>query len=181
MEAVAAQIRSKGFSPEVVESVNIHDDIKIGLPTRDKYIDIYIDTIKKLSTVDIKVICYNFMLVFDWTRTDLYKELPDGSNALFYEKAAISDDPKEMVKKILDSSGGFRLPGWEPECLANLDELFKAYEQVTEDVLFDNLKYFLERVIPVCEEYDVKMAIHPDDPAWPIFSLPRIIRNRDYI
>ncbi|MFP5108448.1 mannonate dehydratase [Neobacillus sp. C211] len=181
IQEVADQIRSKGFSPAVVESVNIHDDIKIGLPTRDKYIDIYIDTIKKLSKVGVKVICYNFMPVFDWTRTDLYMDLPDGSNALFYEKAAITDDPKDMVKKILEGAGNFTLPGWEPERLAQLDDLFKAYESVTEDILFDNLKYFLERVIPVCEEYDVKMAIHPDDPAWPIFGLPRIIRNRDYI
>src|SRR3954468_11773689 len=181
IQEVADQIRSKGFSPAVVESVNIHDDIKIGLPTRDKYIDIYIDTIKKLSKVGVKVICYNFMPVFDWTRTDLYKELPDGSNALFYEKAAITDDPKDMVKKILGGAGNFTLPGWEPERLAKLDDLFKAYESVTEDILFENLKYFLERVIPVCEEFDVKMAIHPDDPAWPIFGLPRIIRNRDYI
>jgi mannonate dehydratase len=181
IQQVADQIRSKGFHPEVVESVKIHDDIKIGLPTRDKYIDIYIDTIKKLSKVGVKVICYNFMLVFDWTRTDLYKELPGGSNALFYEKVAITDDPKDMVKKILDGAGNFTMPSWEPERLAKLDDLFKAYEGVTENILFDNLKYFLERVIPVCEKYDVKMAIHPDDPAWPIFGLPRIIRNREYI
>jgi len=181
IQEVTDQIRSKGFSPEVVESVNVHDDIKIGLPSRDKYIDIYIDTIKKLSRVGVKVICYNFMPVFDWTRTDLYKELPDGSNALFYEKAMITNDPSEMVNRILKGAGNFTMPGWEPERLAKLDDLFKAYENVNEDILFNNLQYFLERIIPVCEEYDVKMAIHPDDPAWPIFGLPRIIRNRDYI
>lgn len=181
IEEVVKQIESKGFSAEVVESVNVHDDIKIGRPTRDKYIDIYIDTIRKLSKVGVKVICYNFMPVFDWTRTDLYKELPDGSNALFYEKDAIIDDPKEMAAKILEGAGEFTMPGWEPERLAKLDELFKAYEGVTEEKLFENLKYFLERIIPVCEECDVKMAIHPDDPPWPIFGLPRIIRSRDHI
>lgn len=178
---VADQITAKGFSTAVVESVNVHDDIKIGLPSRDKYIDIYIDTIRKLSKVGVKVICYNFMPVFDWTRTELYKKLPDGSNALFYEKAAITDNPREMVDRILKGAGQFTMPGWEPERLAKLDELFAAYADVTEDKLFENLKYFLERIIPVCEEVDIKMAIHPDDPALPIFGLPRIIRNREMI
>ena len=174
-------IRSKGFNADVVESVNVHDDIKIGNANRDKYIDIYIDTIKKLSKYGVKVICYNFMPVFDWTRTDLYKELPDGSNALFYEKNAIKQDPKAMADVILKGAGNFTMPGWEPERMAKLDELFAAYEGITEDQLFDNLKYFLEKIIPVCEAYDIKMAIHPDDPPWPIFGLPRIIRSRDHI
>jgi len=178
---VADQIRNKGFSPAVVESVNVHDDIKLGRPSRDKYIDIYIDTIKKLSKVGVEVICYNFMPVFDWTRTDLHKELPDGSNALFYEKNAIMDDPKEMAHQILEGSGDFTMPGWEPERMAQLDDLFKAYDGITEDLLFENLKYFLDRLMPACEKYDIKMAIHPDDPAWPIFGLPRIIRSRDHI
>lgn len=181
IDKVVKQITDKGFNADVVESVNIHDDIKIGLPSRDKYIDIYIDTIKKLSKAGVKVICYNFMPVFDWTRTDLYKELPDGSNALFYEKAAIVDDYKAMAEKILKGAGKFTFPGWEPERMAKLDDLFKAYGDITEEKLQENLKYFLERIIPVCEECDVKMAIHPDDPPWPIFGLPRIIRSRDHI
>lgn len=181
IQEVVNQITSKGFSPAVVESVNVHDDIKLGLPSRDHYIDVYIDTIKKLSKVGVKVICYNFMPVFDWTRTELYKELPDGSNALFYEKNAITNDPKAMVKKILEGAGKYTMPGWEPERLSKLDDLFKAYEGVTEEKLLENLKYFLERIIPACEAHDVKMAIHPDDPPWPIFGLPRIIRSRDHI
>jgi len=181
IKEVVELIKSKGFNADVVESVNIHDDIKIGLPSRDKYIDTYIDTIKKLAKYGVKVICYNFMPVFDWTRTDLYKELPDGSNALFYEKAAITDDYKEMARKILEGAGDYTMPGWEPERMAKLDELFKAYDGISEEILYENLKYFLERIIPVCEEVDVKMAIHPDDPPWPIFGLPRIIRSRDHI
>lgn len=181
IKEVVELIKSKGFNADIVESVNVHDDIKIGNIERDKYIDIYIDTIRKLSKYGVKVICYNFMPVFDWTRTDLYKELPDGSNALFYEKAAITDDPHVMADKILKATEGFTMPGWEPERLAKLDELFEAYKNVTEEVLFENLKYFLEHIIPVCEECDVKMAIHPDDPPWPIFGLPRIIRSRDHI
>lgn len=175
-------IRSKGFNGDVVESVNIHDDIKLGNENRDKYIDIYIDTIRKLAKEGVKVICYNFMPVFDWTRTDLYRELEDGSNALFYEKALVTGhNPKEIVDRILKGAGDKTLPGWEPERLSNLEELFAKYKNIDEDKLFENLKYFLERVIPVCQEVDVKMAIHPDDPPWPIFGLPRIIRSRDHI
>ena len=175
------QIRRKGFEPSIVESVNIHDDIKIGLPNRDRYIDSYIDTIRKLAKVGVKVICYNFMPVFDWTRTDLYKELPDGSNALFFEKKEIQNDPRVMAQKILDGAGSFTMPGWEPERLAKLDQLFQAYEGVTDEHLAENLNYFLERIIPTCEECDIKMAIHPDDPPFPIFGLPRIINNRENI
>lgn len=181
IQAVKDLCDQHGFNVDVVESVNVHDDIKIGHPSRDKYIDIYIDTIRKLSKVGVKVICYNFMPVFDWTRTDLYKETADGSNALFYEKSAIVEDPKVMAEQILKGAGDFTMPGWEPERMAKLDELFKAYEGITEDMLFENLKYFLERIMPVCEECDIKMAIHPDDPPWPIFGLPRIIRSRGHI
>lgn len=182
IEEVVKYITDNGFSADVVESVNVHDDIKIGKPSRDKYIEIYIDTIRKLSKVGVKVICYNFMPVFDWTRTDLYKEMPDGTNALFYEKAlAEGSTPKEMVDNILKGAGDKTMPGWEPERLADLNRLFDEYKDVDEEKLYKNCKYFLERIIPVCEECDVKMAIHPDDPPWPIFGLPRIIRSRDHI
>lgn len=182
IEEVAKHITDNGFSVAVVESVNVHDDIKIGNSSRDKYIDIYIDTIRKLSKVGVKVICYNFMPIFDWTRTDLYKETADGSNALFYEKElAEGAAPEEMVDNILKGAGNKTMPGWEPERLADLNRLFDEYKDVTEEKLFENCKYFLERIIPVCKECDVRMAIHPDDPPWPIFGLPRIIRSRDHI
>lgn len=178
---VKKQADEYGFNIDVVESVNVHDDIKLGLDTRDKYIEIYKDTIRKLSKVGVKVICYNFMPIFDWTRTDLYYPVGDGSNALFYQKDIVQDNPKAMAKYILDNVGDFTMPGWEPERMEQLDELFKKYEGMTEDKLFENLKYFLEAIIPVCEQCDVKMAIHPDDPPWPIFNLPRIIRSREHI
>jgi D-mannonate dehydratase len=168
-----------GFNIDVVESVNVHEDIKLGLPTRDRYIENYKRTIEKLAKVGVKVICYNFMPVFDWLRTDLYKELEDGSTALFYEKAKIHDiDPMELVNKIA-SNANLTMPGWEPERLKNLSKLFEAYENVTEENLWSNLKYFLEQIIPVAEINDIKMAIHPDDPPWSIFGLPRIVKNRE--
>jgi mannonate dehydratase len=178
---VKRQADQYGFNIDVVESVNVHEDIKLGLPTRDVYIENYKRTIEKLAKVGVKVICYNFMPVFDWIRTDLYKELEDGSTALFYEKSKVENiDPMELVKKIANNPD-YTMPGWEPERLENLTKLFDAYKDVTEDDLFNHLQYFLERIIPVCEENDIKMAIHPDDPPWPIFGLPRIITNQDNI
>ncbi|WP_281886315.1 mannonate dehydratase [Paenibacillus sp. YYML68] len=167
-----------GFHMEVVESVNIHEDIKLGRPTRDTYIDNYKQTIANLGQVGVKTICYNFMPVFDWVRTELFKELEDGSTALFYEKAQVADmDPMVLVRKIADNPD-FTMPGWEPERLVRLSSLFEAYKDVTEEQLWSNLGYFLEQIIPVCEEHDIKMAIHPDDPPWSIFGLPRIVTGQ---
>lgn len=172
------EVNAAGLELEIIESVNIHDDIKIGLPTRDKYIENYKETIRNLSEFGIKVICYNFMPVFDWTRTNLAKELEDGSTVLSYEQAVIDKiDPTDMVNSFQKNSEGYTLPGWEPERLKHLKELFKKYEDVSEEKLAENLKYFLEKIIPTCEECDVKMAIHPDDPPKEIFGLPRIVKN----
>ena len=182
IKEVTDYIKSKGFDADVVESVNVHDDIKIGKPTRDKYIEIYKDTIKKLAKVGVKVICYNFMPIFDWTRTDLYKEMPDGSNALFYQKDLVTGvSPQEVTRRILEGAGDKTMPGWEPERLSRLNELFEEYKDVTEEKLTENFKYFLEKIIPTCEEAGIKMAVHPDDPPWPIFGLPRIVRDEEHI
>ncbi|NLN15118.1 MAG: mannonate dehydratase, partial [Tissierellia bacterium] len=133
-----------------------------------------------LSKYGIKVVCYNFMPVFDWTRTDLAKELEDGSTVLSYEQKLIEEmDPDKLVEDIQGGSKGLSLPGWEPERLKKLKELFQLYRDVDEDQLFENLRYFLERIIPTAEECDIKMAIHPDDPPWTIFGLPRIVTNKE--
>ena len=102
IEEVRKQLEPYGFNMDVVESVNVHDDIKIGLPSRDVLIENYKTTLKNLAKFGVKVVCYNFMPVFDWTRTDLHHELPDGSNALFYEKKVIREDPIEMAKYIIE-------------------------------------------------------------------------------
>ncbi|UCZ53867.1 mannonate dehydratase [Bacillus shivajii] len=178
---VKEQAEAYGLNIDVVESVNVHEDIKLGLPTRDRYIENYKRTIEKLSKVGVKVICYNFMPVFDWLRTDLAKKLEDGSTALFYEGSKIHDiDPLDLVKTIAEDSTR-TMPGWEPERLADLTELFEAYKNVTTEDLWSNLSYFLEEIIPVAEQHDIKMAIHPDDPPWPIFGLPRIMINKENI
>ncbi len=181
IESAVEYIQSQGFNADVVESVNVHEDIKLGLPTRDKYIENYKQTLRLLAKHGVKVVCYNFMPVFDWTRTDLYKALPDGSNALFFEKSKISEiDPIDLIEKIAQNTD-VTMPGWEPERLANLKETFKQYEGFTAEHLWTNLKYFLDAIIPTAEECDIKMAIHPDDPAFPIFGLPRIIINKENI
>ena len=178
---VKEQADQCGLNIEVVESVNVHEDIKLGLPTRDIYIETYIRTIEKLAKVGVKVICYNFMPVFDWTRTELFKEMEDGSTALFFEKAKIEQmDPMELVEKIAGNPA-FSMPGWEPERLKFLSQQFEAYKNVSTENLWENLQYFLEKIIPVAEKNDIKMGIHPDDPPWPIFGLPRIITNKENI
>ncbi len=176
-----AEIDAAGLRMDVVESVNIHEDIKLGLPSRDQYIENYKRTIENLAKVNVKVICYNFMPVFDWIRTNLFEKLEDGSTALFYEKSKVDNiDPLELVKKI-SANPDYTMPGWEPERLHSLSNLFEAYKNVTNDDLWRNLEYFLNEIIPFAREHDIKLAIHPDDPPWPIMGLPRIITSQDNI
>ncbi|QDP41424.1 mannonate dehydratase [Radiobacillus deserti] len=170
-----------GFHIDVVESVNVHEDIKLGLPTRDMYIENYKRTIEHLAEVGVKVICYNFMPVFDWIRTDLFKEMEDGSTAMFYEKDKIEHlNPSELVEEMVNNPN-FTVPGWEPERLKSLSRLFEAYRHVSKQDLWDNLQYFLEQVTPIAEVNDMKLAIHPDDPPWSIFGLPRLITSQESI
>ncbi|KPC99765.1 Mannonate dehydratase [Geobacillus sp. BCO2] len=174
------QVNEKGFHLEVIESVNVHEDIKLGLPSRDRYIENYKQTIRNLATAGVKVICYNFMPIFDWTRSDLAKRRPDGSTVLAYEKQKIEQiDPEEMIRRVESGANGFLLPGWEPERLKTIKSLFSLYKGVTEDDLFDHLRYFLEQIVPVAEECGVRMALHPDDPPWSVFGLPRIATNKE--
>ena len=178
---VKKQLDEYGFNMDVVESVNVHDDIKIGLPTRDQYIENYKQTLRNLAPFGVKVVTYNFMPIFDWTRTDLFHPVGDGSTALFYEKAKIQQDYKEMAKYILENLHGLTFPGWEPERMAKLDELFEAYKPVTKEKLWENLKYFLEAIMPTCHETGIKMAIHMDDPPWDIFGIPRLLVDKEAI
>ena len=107
IQKVADQIHAYGFDMDVVESVNVHDDIKIGLPTRDKYIENYKQCIRNLSKFGVKVICYNFMPVFDWTRTEMAKELPDGSTTLSFDAAEVAKTRHIAIKEINSQSNGY--------------------------------------------------------------------------
>jgi mannonate dehydratase len=177
--ALVSRVHAAGLTMKVIESVNVHDDIKAGLPTRDGYIENYKQTIRNLAAFGIKVICYNFMPVFDWVKSDLDYTLPDGSRTLCFMQKNIPNDPDALLDRYAKGTNDFVLPGWEPERLAHIRHLFEIYEDVDEEALRKNLVYFLEALMPTCEKCDVRMAIHPDDPPYSLFGLPRIIKNRD--
>lgn len=167
-------VNDAGFELSVIESVPVHEDIKTGDGDRDRYIENYCTTIRNLAKAGIDCVCYNFMPVFDWTRSELAHELPDGSNALIYID--------ETVQKMNPLTGDLSLPGWDSSYTKEgMKALLEKYSHITEEDLWNNLKYFLDRVIKVCEEVGVNMAIHPDDPPWGIFGLPRIITNEENI
>lgn len=165
-----------------IESVNVSDAIKTGAPERDKDIETYIQTLENLGKEDIHLVCYNFMPVFDWTRTELARKRADGSTVLAYTQKAIDAmDPSKMFESINGEMNGTVMPGWEPERMAHVKELFETYKGIDNEKLFDNLVYFLKAIMPVCDKYNINMAIHPDDPAWSVFGLPRIIINKENI
>ena len=172
-ESIAAlkkQVEDAGLLFEVIESVPVHEDIKLGKPTRERYIENYCENIRRLAEAGIRCICYNFMPVFDWTRTQLDHRLPDGSTSLAYYK--------EQVDAVnpLESDSDLTLPGWDASYTREeLKEVVAEYNAMTEEDLWENLTYFLQRIIPVAAACDVNMAIHEDDPCWSIFGLPRII------
>ncbi|SCP98276.1 mannonate dehydratase [Anaerobium acetethylicum] len=180
IRAIKEEIENAGLKLKGIESVNIHDSIKVGTPEREQYIDNYITTLERLGEEGIDLVCYNFMPVFDWTRSDLAKVRPDGSTVLSYDQELINQiDPENMMDVMDEKANGFLLPGWEPERMAKIKELFEMYKDVDEEKLFANLKYFLERIMPTCEKYGIKMAIHPDDPAWSVFGLSRIMTTKE--
>ena len=182
IKALKEEINAAGLNLSGIESVNIHDSIKIGSPDREQYIENYITTLERLGQEDVHMVCYNFMPVFDWTRSELARKRADGSTVLAYNQAAIDRIvPEKMFESISGEMNGTVMPGWEPERMAKVKELFEAYKDVDDEKLFENLKYFLERIMPVCNKYDIRMAIHPDDPAWSVFGLPRIIINKENI
>ena len=172
LEEMRETIEAASLEFNVVESIPVHEDIKLGRPTRDRLIENYCTSIEHMGEAGIPVLCYNFMPVFDWFRTDLAMPNPDGSTALSFDQ---SDHDRIDL-----STGTGSLPGWGAAFTsAQLQGLLAAYKSVDEEKLWDNLGYFLERVVPVAASSGVKMAIHPDDPPWSIFGLPRIITTLD--
>jgi len=164
------EIEKHELKISVLESIAVHEDIKLGLPTRDRYIDNYCKSLENVGALGIPVVCYNFMPVFDWMRTDLTSINPDQSTALSYDHS--------QVESFDLSQGTGHLPGWSASFTAEeLKKLLDEYQKIDEEALWENLSYFIERVIPVAEANGVKLAIHPADPPWSIFGLPRLITS----
>lgn len=163
-------VEAAGLHFEVIESIPVHEDIKLGKPTRDRLIENYCENIRRVAEAGIKCICYNFMPVFDWTRTELAHVLPDGSTSLsYYQEQVDAVNP-------LNGDSDLTLPGWDASySRAELAAVVAEYQEMTEENLWENLAYFIHKIIPVAAACNVNMAIHEDDPCWNIFGLPRII------
>lgn len=168
--AYKAQVESVSLSLEVIESITVAEAIKLGLPERDGLIEAYCESIRNMGRAGIPVLCYNFMPVFDWMRTEMIYILPDGSVVTGYKQA-------DMEKFNLSRGLETRVAWTKGFSGDELRAALKQYETVDENVLFENLAYFLRRVIPAAEEAGVYLALHPDDPPWPILGLPRIVRD----
>lgn len=159
-----------GLAMDVIESIPVSEEIKLGTELGKKHIEVFKYNLELCAKAGVKVVCYNFMPVFDWLRTDMCHRNPDGSNSLSYSYEDFQKvDPHNL-----------HLPGWDesysPE---ELQGLLEKYSHVTHEQLLANLVTFLKEVIPVCERCDIKLAIHPDDPPWDVFGLPRIVSSQE--
>ncbi|ETX28047.1 mannonate dehydratase [Roseivivax isoporae] len=204
VEARRDMIRDAGLEWVVVESIPVHEDIKTGAPGWEAHADAWADSLRVLGAAGIRTVCYNFMPVLDWTRTDLSHALPDGARCLRYDAVdaalfdihvlerseAESDHRPDIVEAAaarhatLDAAARTRLtdtiiaglPGAEESwTLESFRARLDAYRDIGADGLRTNLFAFLDRVLPAAEAAGVDLAIHPDDPPFPLFGLPRVV------
>lgn len=196
--------KPRGLSWSVIESIPVHEDIKQGNPKRDKWIENYKESIRNVGKVGIPVVTYNWMPVVDWTRTDLVMELEDGAKALHFDmdayiafdlfmlrrEGAKEEYTAEQIKKaknkfakmnseqryVLQKNIIAGLPGGqEGYSLDDFSQRLAEYDGINSDKYRENLKYFLEQIVPVALESGVRLAIHPDDPPISLFGLPRVV------
>ena len=169
--ALKGQAEEKGLAFEVVESVPVHEEIKLGGPDAPQLIANYCETVKRLGQAGVKVICYNFMPVFDWLRSELARPLPDGSHALAYqEETVLAMDPARSE---------LSRPGWdESYTQGELRSLLERYREVGEERLWENFAAFLEKVIPAAEDAGIRMAIHPTTPHGACLDCPGLSPER---
>ena len=203
-------IEYKDLTWSVVESLPVHEDIKRHKGNFELYIENYRKSLENLAKCGIHTVCYNFMPVLDWTRTDLAYELPDGSRALRFDQIAFAafdvhilrraDAERDYSEEELKASQNYflkmsdeekdlltsnilaGLPGSEEGySLESFRDQLLLYAEIDKETLRRNLSYFLNEIVPTCEQYGVRLAIHPDDPPRPIFGLPRIVSTKDDI
>jgi mannonate dehydratase len=210
-------IEDSGLRWSVVESLPVSEGIKHNSPNRDKLIDNYIVSLENLGKSGLKTICYNFMPVIDWIRTDLDYKLEDGTSTLFFdkikfayfdililhrkdaEKEYTSDEVKkvyeldktitetekeQLINTIIVKTQGFingNIKAGDQNPVAIFNRLLAVYDNIDKNELRENLRYFLNRIMPVCEQYGINMCIHPDDPPFQMLGLPRIVTNEEDI
>ncbi|WP_027125466.1 mannonate dehydratase [Gelidibacter mesophilus] len=200
------EIEKAGLRWSVVESVNVHESIKQGHPDKDQFIQNYIETLKNLAAQDVKVVCYNFMPVVDWTRTDLDFRIHGNASALRYDHSALaafdlfilkrngakadySSEIQEQAKSYFEGLDNGKkdilrdkilagLPGTRDVLtIADFQKHLDNYAFIDKKILKGNLAYFLRKIIPIAEQLGILMCIHPDDPPFSILGLPRIVSN----
>ena len=203
-------IEEKNLTWSVVESLPVHEDIKRHTGNFKLYIENYRKSLENLAECEIQTVCYNFMPVLDWTRTDLAYELPDGSRALRFDQIAFAafdvhilrrkDAERDYSEEELKASQDYflkmsdeekdlltsnilaGLPGSEEGySLDSFRDQLLSYAEIDKETLRGNLSLFLNEIVPTCEQHGVRLAIHPDDPPRPIFGLPRIVSTKNDI
>ena len=210
-------IEAAGLRWSVVESLSISEAIKYGGDNRDVLIENYKISLANLGKAGIKTVCYNFMPVIDWVRTDLDHPLEDGSASIYFDKIrfayfdcyimkrvgaekdyteeemrqvreldkVITEKEKDiLIDTIIVKTQGFingNIKEGDQNPVAIFKRLLALYDDIDRDKLRENLCYFLERIMPVCDEYGVNMCVHPDDPPCQLFGLPRIVTGQDDI
>lgn len=204
-------IESYGMRWSVVESLPVCEAIKYAGPERDQLIENYKVSLANLGKCGVKTVCYNFMPVIDWVRTDLQHPWPDGSSSLYYDrvrfayfdtrilqregaekdyteeelrKVITEAEKDELVDAIIVKTQGFvngNIREGDKNPVAIFKRLLSLYDGIDRDALRENMRYFLSAIMPVCEEYGVNMCVHPDDPPFQILGLPRIVTNEEDI
>ncbi|WP_283680445.1 mannonate dehydratase [Lentilactobacillus sp. Marseille-Q4993] len=172
-----AKINQSGFEFHVVESLHVHDAIKLGTADRDHYIENYRQSLVNLAANGITTVCFSFMPVFNWTRTDFSYRLPDGSTSLAFKQQELEGGIDSFLANFKRQNGGVELPGWSSRRIAELPDIYRQFQGITEEQLRSNLAYFVKQILPTCERVGITLAIHPDDPPMPLFGLPRIYKN----
>lgn len=202
-------IEDEGLAWDVVESVTVHESIKTQTGNYKHFIELYKQTLRNLALCNIKIVTYNFMPVNDWTRTNLNYQMPDRSNALYfnwfdlavfdlfvlkrknaesgYNKKVLSEAEKRYKEytqsqlQELTETIMFGIPGEKKQSIEQMREKLEWYKDINHQTLREHLRYFLSEISPVAEELQIKLAIHPDDPPFDILGLPRIVSNGEDI